>query len=402
MTPTPFAPTTHTLTADGFDRIVAGLYGAATGGLSWVQALTPIQQLFGARAAVLHTTDIVDGRLLSLEVAGPATERVAYDYVADWEWRDPRKQRVLQLGLEAAGRWLHGHEMHDEAFRRQDAFYRHFMPAAEARENSLRLIAQDARTVTGFVLELHASRGPLDADERELARRLGLHVEAALAGHARVRELAARTLVGSQLLDGFPYPMWLLQADRGVQYANAGALAAEREGLCARRVGGRLRMADDGDDRRLGVLLHQLQALPHQTRRPLRLQVSPGGEPAWLHLAVLDPTRVMGQAFGALRCVLATLFTPGHVSALDPFALAQMFELTPAEARVAALLGEGLEPAAIAQRLNVRLTTVRTHVRQVLAALGQRRTTDVVRLLRQGEVLWSASSAHSGRSDCSP
>ncbi len=391
-----FTPTPRTLTDDAFDRIVAGLYDAATGGTAWPEALTPIQQLFGARAVVLHTTDLVDGRMLALEIAGPDMVRVGYDYVADWEWRDPRKHRVLELGPAAAGRWLHSCEFHDEAFMQRSPFYRHFTPAAEVRQSSIRLIPRDARTMTGFVLELHASRGPLDGDERELARRLGVHMEGALQGHARMRELAARTMVGHQLLDSFAYPMWLLQADRGVLHANAAALALERGERPARRQQGRLRLADAADDRQLSVLLHELQALPHHTRRPLRLRSALDGQPAWLQLAVLDPSRVMGLAFGAERCVLATLFSPAQVSALDPFALAQMFELTPAEARVAALLGEGLEPAAIAERLNVRLSTVRTHVRQVLAALGQRRVTDVVRVLQQGQALWHGAGGPGG------
>lgn len=384
-----FRPTAASLTDDGFDRIVGGLYDAATGGSGWSAALEPVRQLFGARAVVLHTADIVDGRLLSLDVAGPGMEGVAYDYVADWERRDPRKHRVLRLGPAGFGQWLHSQDLHDEPFRQRDPFYRHFMTAAEVRENSLRLVGLDERTVTGFVLELHASRGPLDADERELARRLGLHVERALLGHARVRELAARTMVGHHLLDAFGYPMWLLSADRGVRYANAPASALEASAALLHRQQGRLRLGDGGDDRALSALMHELQRAPHQARRALRLAGGVEGQPAWLQLVVLEPSQVMGLAFGLERCVLATLFSPAQVSALDPFALAQMFELTPAEARVAALLGEGLEPAAIAARLNVRLSTVRTHVRQVLAALGQRRTTDVVRALRQGEALWS-------------
>jgi DNA-binding CsgD family transcriptional regulator len=392
-----FSSTASTLTDNGFDRIVSSLYDAATGGCLWRTALDPIQQLFGARAVVLHTTDVVDGRLLSLEFGGPDLERVGYDYVANWERHDPRKQRVLKAGIAAVGQWLHCHEAHDDNFKRHNAFYRHFMAAAEARENSLRLIGLDERTVTVFALELHASRGRLDADERELANRLGLHMERALQGHNRVRRLAAQSLVGHHLLEAFPYPMWLLSPDRGIQYATEAALALERSEVLVRRDQSRLRLARAGEDRQLSVLMHEVLHSAHQTRQHLRLGAGTSDAPAWLHLRLLDPAQVMGHAFGPGRCVLATLFRPSQVSALDPFALAEIFDLTPAEARIAALLGEGLEPAAIAERLNVRLSTVRTHIRQVLEALGQKRMTDVVRVLRQGEALWSSTAtARSG------
>lgn len=260
------------------------------------------------------------------------------------------------------------------------------------RYNSLQVIPLDERTVTGFTFELHASRGPLDADERELARRLGQHLQQALRGHERMRQLAAKTLVGHQLLQAFAYPMWLLTTDRGVLFANEAAQALERSGQPLLRRRQRLCLADSADDRQLTLRLHQLAQADHLARAPLRLG-PPGAlaeHGAWLHLSVLHPQQVMGCAFGPQRCVLATLFMPAQVTALDPFALAQMFELTPAEARVAALLSEGLEPAAIGVRLNVRLTTVRTHVREVLAKMGQQRVTDVVRVLRQGEALWAA------------
>lgn len=380
--------TARELTDDGFDHIVAGLYDAATGGTTWSAALDPIQQLFGARAVVLHTTDIVDGRLLALEVHGPQLGSIAYDYVSNWERNDPRKHLVLKLGMAGIGRWLHCLDTYDARFKQHNLFYRHFMTAAEAREASLLLIAHDERTVTAFVLELHASRGPLDADERELARRLGLHMERALAGRDRVRKLAAQALVGHRLLESFAYPMWLLSSDRQVQFANHAALALEQHERPAHRQQGRFRLADATHDRRLSVLMHELLQSGHHTRRALRLGAS-GDGPAWLHLSALDPAEVMGHAFGVGRSVVATLFSPSQVSPLDPFALAQMFDLTPAEARVAVLLGEGLEPAAIAERLNVRISTVRTHLSKVLAAMGQRRTTDVVRVLHQAEALWA-------------
>lgn len=388
-------PSARTLTDNEFDRIVSRLYDAATGGTEWSTALEPVRQVFGARATVLHTLDIADGRVLSLHATGPSMERIAYDYVADWERKDPRKFRLLRLGAAGLDQWLHCSDEFDVGYRERDPFFRNFLPASEIGFNSHIAIPLGERIVTGFVLELHAARGPLDADERELARRFGDHMRQALISHERMRRLAAQTLVGHQLLQAFAYPMWLIDADRGIHFANAAAAAVEDREQPLRRQQGRLRLRDPALDRRLSLELHALMGQPHHTRRPVRLG-APGDfsdDVQWLHLAVLDAREVMGQAFGPHRYVLATLFRPSEVTALDPFALAQMFDLTPAVARVAAMLAEGAEPAAIAERLNIRLSTVRTHVREVLAALGQKRVTDVVRVLRQGEALWSLGDA---------
>lgn len=64
LTTASFASTAHELTDNGFDHIVAGLYGAATGGRAWKSAQAPIPGIVGARAVVMHTGDIVDGRML--------------------------------------------------------------------------------------------------------------------------------------------------------------------------------------------------------------------------------------------------------------------------------------------------------------------------------------------------
>lgn len=380
------------LTESRFDTIVSGFYDAATGGRDWRAALSPLNEVFAARAVVLHTTDMVDGHMLSLHYSGPTLDRAILEYVSGWERSDPRKLRLLKLGAAAIGQWWHCHDAYDDRFRSRDSFFRHYLSGHEVCFNSNLIIPIDERVVTGFILELHASRQPLDTNERELARRFGHHMQQALLSHERVRRLAAQAMVGHQLLRSFAFPMWLLHLDRGIQYANEAAQTMEEQALELDRREGRLRLSDDAADRLLTVRLHELTHAPHDTRTHVRLN-SRGALPehsAWLHLSLLEPKEVMGLAFGAQRCVLATLFRPDHVSRLDPYALSQMFDMTPAEARVATLLGEGLEPQAIAERLNVKLTTVRTHVRRVLERLGQRRMTDAVRVLREGQALWAA------------
>lgn len=384
-------PTAASLTESGFDRIVGNFYAAATGGVDWREALIPVQQTFGARAAVLHTMDMVDGRVLALESAGPQMNVPTLEYVSAWEREDPRKQRVLKLGPAALGQWLHCSDAFDDRFVERNRFFRHFLSGHEIRYNSHVTVPLDERTMTAFVLELPPHRGPLDDDERELARRFGVHMEQALLAHERVRRIAAQALAGHRLLSAFAYPMWLLDTERHVLFANEAATREEQAQTRTRRQAGRLRLASVAADQRLSAVLHELSSAAHGSQHHLRLGSESTG-PAWIHLTVLVPSDAMG-AFGQRRCVLATLFDPAHLSALDPFALSQVFGMTPAEARVAALLGEGLEPAAIAERLQVRITTVRTHVSKVLAAMGQSRVASAVRVLRQGEALWSAALA---------
>jgi DNA-binding CsgD family transcriptional regulator len=241
-------------------------------------------------------------------------------------------------------------------------------------------------------LELPHARGPLNSDEREFARRLGHHLHDALLAYERVRQLMEQALAGHQLLNSYPYPMWLLDAQRAITFENPAArLERERDARVA-AVGERLVLVNSAADRRLGECLLQLHAAGHGATASVDLRPTLADAPLWLHLSLLTPGATLG-AFGERPMVLATLFDPQQVSALDPFALAQMFRLTPAEAKVAVRLAEGLTAEQIGQQLHTSESTVRTHVRQVLAKLGAGRVADVVRLLRQGEALWSAHPA---------
>ena len=118
------------------------------------------------------------------------------------------------------------------------------------------------------------------------------------------------------------------------------------------------------------------------------LRLTQADPPLWLHLSLLAPGQVLGL-FGERPQVLATLFDPRAVATLDPFALSNMFGLTPAEARVATQLAAGGTAEDIAIRHGTRIATVRSQISSLLAKLGVARQADVVRVLCQGEALWA-------------
>ena len=254
------------------------------------------------------------------------------------------------------------------------------------------MIATSPTAVSAFALELPTARGPLSADERELARRLGLHAAEALRAHDRVRRMAAQALAGHNLLGALPYPMWLLDGDRFVLHANPAAHDEDRRETHAARREHRLVLRGSRADKALGAALLRLGSAPHGTREVIDPRQRASDAPAWLHLQSLRPIEVLG-AFGERPVVLATLFDPARLGRIDAHTLAESFRLTPTQARVAVLLAEGLTAEDIGARLGVALTTIRTHLRTVRARLGAARTVDAVRLLREGHALWARAGA---------
>lgn len=374
-----------------FDDLVTGLYRAATGAIDWSAALQPLRQAFGARAAVLHTVDFTQGPRLSTRTCALEDERMQLcelDYLRHWHRLDPRRERLIALGPEAVGRWVHCTDAFEDGFARRDRFYREFLPAYGLRYHAALTMPVADGVLTGLALELPPARGPLSADERQLAQRIGHHVQDALRANERVRRMAAQALSGHQLLAGFAHPMWLLGADRFVFHANPAAEAEVRDEAVAALDGRRLVLRHARADRALTERLAAMGAARHGARTVVDVRRRPSEAPCLLHLQVLEPVAVLG-AFGTQPLVLATLFDPARVAALDPHALGDLLGLTPTQARVAALLADGLTAAQIGARLGIALATVRTHLRAVLGRLGAARSVDAVRALREGYALWA-------------
>ena len=373
-----------------FDAIVVDFYKAATGAVTWDCALEGVQLAFNARAALLHTLDLSSGRLLGLHSGGPNLSDAVLNYVREHHEIDPRRLHALRQGPACLGRWTHDHELFDQAYVEKDRFFQHYLPAYDTRFNSNVVIDVGGSVATAFVLELPAARGVLSPDEREVARRLGEHMRDALHAYERVRHMAAQALAGHGLLCTFPYPMWLIDEERFISFENHGATAElQSEARVARR-GTRLALTRGRNDQRLTEQLHRLYRIGHGASAVVDMRPTSADPPTWLHLSLLVPSAVLG-AFGERPQVLVTLFDPRHVNPLDTFALGNMFHLTPTEAKEAARMADGMTAAQIGQAQGTAITTVRSQIRQVIVKLGAVRATDVVRLLRQGEALWSTA-----------
>jgi len=373
-----------------FDTIVAGLFRAATGAIGWDAALQPVQQAFGARFAVLHTLQPSSGRLLALCGAGPGMQEAIFDYVREYHAVDPRSQHVAKRGAEGIGQWNHDHELFTPQFVARSRYYRHFLPAYRCRNHSNVPFMIGPDVVSGLALELDTQRGPLDTEERDVARRLGTYLEEALHAYERVRRMAAQAIAGHGLLQAFAYPMWLIDVERYVSFENDAAVAERERGSRVGSASQRLQLVGDRADRDFGAQLQRMASAAHGTNAVVDLRHTRADPPVWLHLATVIPGAVLG-AFGERAQVVATLFDPAQSAALDPFALGEMFSLTPAEARVATRLAEGATVQTLAAEQRLSVSTVRTHVRNLLHKFGVHRVTDVVRLLRQGEALWAAA-----------
>lgn len=368
-----------------FDRLIGDFYRAATGVRTWDEVLESLRQELEVSYTWLEIYDVPTRSLLSLQGAGQRREPASLDYVRQWHLVNPRIPPMLGV---PARQWMHCHDYFDPEFVARDPFYRDFAPAYDSRFASGMRIELDERTVAVVGLHRPHRSGPLLAEDPETLARIGAHLSDALVAHQRVRRIASQALAGHVLLSGFPYPMWLLDADRHVFFANPAAAAEQLRGAPVELRGSRLGLHGSRLDQAFTERLTVLAQAAHGSTTVLALASDAAEAPRWLHLSTLVPGQTLG-AFGEQPQMLATLFDPEQVSELDPYAIAKVFQLSPAESKVATRIAQGLSPNEIAAEHGTRISTVRTQLSRVLAKLGVERQADVVRVLRQGEALWA-------------
>lgn len=230
---------------------------------------------------------------------------------------------------------------------------------------------------------------PLTDDEEDLIHRLGQHLSQALDMHFRMQTRAGPASVGLETLRRLPYPIVLMDESRHVIYRNdkahhlmaAGGLVQCRQGLMCG--------PDPNGDAQLLLALRTLGlsnsaylgqgTLPVANKAFVRLENSQG---EWLgvHCRALRSADSMG-AFGARDLALVLLHEPGLLTEPDPFVVAAMWDLSPAEAQVMVGLARGQTLQDMAQQRGVAMSTIRSQLRSTLSKTGASRQAELVSLL---------------------
>jgi DNA-binding CsgD family transcriptional regulator len=169
-----------------------------------------------------------------------------------------------------------------------------------------------------------------------------------------------------------------------MRHANPAARDALAGGQAIRLVDERLRCSNRSDDKALAEALAAMAiAAPTsraKERRFIRLRGTDALQRFGLSLSALRPAETLG-AFGSLPLAMLVLHDGNQPAQCDPFVIQELFDLTPAEADVGALLSLGHKLEEIARLRHVALSTVRSQLRTLLAKTGTERQSDLVRRL---------------------
>jgi DNA-binding CsgD family transcriptional regulator len=127
-------------------------------------------------------------------------------------------------------------------------------------------------------------------------------------------------------------------------------------------------------------LLDRLRASPDEASfRSAPITVQRSGKPPVVIRALPVSAAARSPFLGARALLTLTELAPQP--AAQPFDLTQVFGLTPAEARLAALIATGASPAEAAERLAISRETARTQLKAILSKTDTHRQSALVALL---------------------
>ena len=236
---------------------------------------------------------------------------------------------------------------------------------------------------------IHRPRGGRafgEEDRRELDQVLP-HLQRAFQIHERLQALPGREMLAFDVLDGLAVGVAVVDAQSRLLFANriADGVLSSADGLTvsqgrvraldARRAGELARAIAEaaGAGSTAGMAAGDMIVIERLSGSKLTLLVAPLGEGRW---------RGTGSPAAAL------VFCETNNTALVPErALAKIYGLTAAEARMLAALATGQRLAEFAAAAHISIGTARIHLKHILSKTGYHRQVDLIRAITRNQVL---------------
>jgi DNA-binding CsgD family transcriptional regulator/PAS domain-containing protein len=385
--------------AQTVDEIVAVFYQSALGTRPWGDALETLRKRFQARLVNLYgLAKSTMSVALSFEV-GDVPAQSALDFICKYHRIEPRAQFAMD---QPVGTMVSCHRHFSDEFVAGNAFYQEFFIPNGLRYTSGMKVFEDQDHVVFCAVHRGVGTSPLNDAEESLLAQLCSHLQQAMALYMREQHKLKPELVGLAVLQRMPQAMVLMDETRHVVFHNQAAAELLEGGGALHLSGGKLSAGSEREDAKLLLVLRSLmlssvsclgaprhedqaQAPGGGSASPDRRWVSLQGRGGTNHRLCLHALRAelrMG-AFGPRNVALGILLDLGEAPHLppDPYVVAAMWDLSPAETKVAMRLREGDTPQDIASALGLSLATIRSQMQAVLRKTSTSRQSELVSVL---------------------
>jgi DNA-binding CsgD family transcriptional regulator/PAS domain-containing protein len=356
---------------DVFNKLVSSIYDCAANPELWVKTLTELRDHMGAAYAMVGMTDIEP--LLRGE---PPVQNLKF---SPWSVESIQSNgRYLEgmpgflnlFNTEVDQPWVQMWECSEADFQ-NTVFYQEWAKPQGLRDAINVPFLRRPTHVGVLTITVGEGRGLVSKAEAEFATQLTPHIRRAIAINDLVDKNKLALALYKRVLDSLSTAIFVVGRGSKIELANAAAEALLSEGRLLRRVNGELQVARAGEA--AGALE---DALARSAKGDVAIGikgigiplVGDSGERAAAYVLPISGADVRG-AMGNGYCIVFVARRNEQLP-MTIEVLRTVFDMSQAEARVAALIAKGDSAEAIAEALGTSINTVRSQIAGALAKAG--------------------------------
>jgi DNA-binding CsgD family transcriptional regulator len=370
------------VTGDPFVESIERIYDAALDPARWPRALTAIASCFGDVGALLIW--IKDDGMFGT-IVSPSLVEGQKDYEENgWASRDIRARRSVERGYFFSGDPFTDHHICSDEEISSHPCYAEFLARHNLGFVAAIAVSPDPHVGVLLCIQRNAKAKPaFTDDELSLLSRVGPHIEKSLRLSIRLLDAEltndslghalARVGVGVFALDGL---------GRIVFSNHTGDLLIGTE---LRIDDGRLRVGFGDTKREFDNQLSKVLAADRVDRfapqKPILLERAQTDCRLVVYLIPIAKNVTETDYFLTRARTIVLAIESKANEPPDPTIVRDIFGLTLGEARIAAIVGSGIQPREAANRLGISEETARNVLKRVFAKVGVSRQSELVALL---------------------
>jgi DNA-binding CsgD family transcriptional regulator len=393
---------TESAKAQSWDRLIGDLYDSVLNPAGFADTLGQLDKWFGSSFCHLLVWNEHDDAHHTSIFTEPDFLSASVPYAAYYGNIDPRREMMERLPV---GSVFACHDHFDERFVSRSEFYQDLIIPLGARYILLsRFLGEDG--LGAYIVFNHLKdQGAFSAEQRAHMQRLAAHLGRVFRMMKQSERTRAAMHAGEAALDTSDQGVFTLAAGERIVFANRCARQMLKSGRWLTGRGNTLRARSASDAGRLAAAFARVRLSRRAETLALHAQGGHPLTPADRQIVTVLPAPAVGFAPGEAivpeagitgigaaapprdallldRVELVVLVSAQRRQAsASATQLGLLFDLTPAEARLAAQLAKGVAVDEYASNQGVSVATVRTQVRSLLAKTGEKRLQDLTRML---------------------
>jgi DNA-binding CsgD family transcriptional regulator len=350
------------------DDLVDRIYESSFVPELWPGILDALSNIAGARGGVLFAAH---SKVLNWTASANLADTFKSYVVDGWLRRCTRRACLL---THTHPGFLVEHDLWKQEELESNPIYRDFLLPRGLGWSAGTALTMPTGDNIVFSLERDFAKGPVERERIGVLDQLRPHLARSALVSARLRLEHARGAADTLALIGLPAVV--LDQDGAVMWANQ--LAEQLPDFVHWRTNNRVAFVDAAANVLLGEAIRESGAGAERNVQSFPARNGDGTSTRVAH--VLPIRRTARDIFE--RCATVVVLTPVTLSQAPPVELVRsLFDLTPAEARIARSLSAGETLDDIAETGGVSRNTVRTQLRGVMEKTGCTRQAELVSLL---------------------